>query len=251
MYPNASPIAGDDHFEGFPDMPIESDLFGNDGDPDGGSITFVDPATGEAATGPVTITTDQGGTVVVNPDGTFEYIPPAGFMGEDSFDYSVVDPLGEVDDATVTFMIAPDSDPDANDAPDANDDQSVTPLNTPVSGNALDNDTDPNSDPLTVTEIAGTPVVAGMPTVVMTPSGGTVEIFDDGSYTYTPAENFIGTETLPYTISDGINGEDTATLVLGAYDTPPVAEDDILSTPINTPVEGNVLTNDNAVDEDG
>ena len=52
----------------------------------------------------------------------------------------------------------------------------------------------------------------------------------------------------PYTIDDGNGGTDEATLILSVYDGPPVAEDDINNTPVDTPVDGNVLTNDDAVE---
>ena len=244
---NTPPIAGDDHFEGFTDQPITSTLVGNDSDPDGDVIAPVDPATGEAATGTITVPTAQGGSVDINPDGTFTYTPAPGFEGEDTFDYSVIDPSGTTDDATVTLSVGPDPDPLANDAPDANDDQNTTQPNTPASGNVLDNDTDPNGDtPLTVTEIDGTPVVAGTPTTITLPSGSTVEINDDGSYVYTPADGVVGTESLPYTVDDGNGGTDTATLILTVVDSPPVVEDDINQTPVDTPVDGNVLTNDSS-----
>ena len=196
-------------------------------------ITFVDPATGAAAAMPVTLNTAQGGTVVVQPDGTFTYTPAAGFVGIDTFDYSVIDPSGDTDDATVTLTVTGDPDPSANDAPDANDDTGVTQKNTATDGNVLDNDVDLNGDVLTVTSIDGTPVPASGSVTVATPNGGTVEIFDDGSYTYVPANNFVGPENLVYTIDDGNGGTDVATLYLNVYDLPPQAEDDINDTSVS------------------
>ena len=241
---NSQPTAGDDNFTSFIDQPLTSSVAGNDGDPDGDVITIIDPATGIAATAAVNVTTAQGGTVVVQPDGTFTYTPAPGFVGVDTFDYSVIDPTGETDDATVTFTVTGDPDPAANDAPDANDDTSVTSVNTVVTGNSLLNDTDPNGDALTVTSIDGLPVPAGGSVVATTPSGGTVEIFEDGSYIYTPATGYFGTENLVYSIDDGNGGTDTATLYLTAMPTPPRATDDINITTIDAPVDGNVLTND-------
>ena len=218
---NTPPIAGDDNFEVIRDTPFTSTLDGNDGDPDGDVIAPVDPATEIAAATPFTIPTEQGGEVTISPDGTFTYTPPEGFTGEDTFEYSVTDPSGETDDATVTLLVDGDPDPEANDDPDANDDAAITQLNTPVEGNVLPNDTDPNQDteedPLTVTEIDGQPLVEGTATVTL-PSGSTVEIAEDGSYTYTPADGFTGTEEVTYTITDGELGDeegtDTATLYL-------------------------------------
>src|SRR5262249_10642654 len=42
---------------------------------------------------PLTATTAQGGTVVLNSDGSFSYTPKAGFTGSDSFNYTVTDAI--------------------------------------------------------------------------------------------------------------------------------------------------------------
>ncbi len=42
-------------------------------------------------TQPFTATTAQGGTVTLNPDGSFNYVPPANFSGTDSFNYTISD----------------------------------------------------------------------------------------------------------------------------------------------------------------
>ena len=79
---------------------------------------------------------------------------------------------------------------------------------------------------------------------VPTPNGGVFELFANGDYLYTPATDFIGTETVQYTISDGNGGSDTATVYLTVFDQPPQLEDDINNTMVNVPVDGNVLIND-------
>jgi len=163
---NTPPVAGDDSFEVFTDQMISSTLTGNDGDPDGDVIEVL--TAGGAAPG-APFTTANGGTVIVNPDGTFDYTPAAGFIGVDTFDYAIVDPSGATDDATVTLTVQPDPDPAANDAPDANDDSVITQLNTSFFGSVLTNDTDPNpADVLTVTsKVLSTPLATAM--VVLIP----------------------------------------------------------------------------------
>ena len=51
------------------------------------------------------------GGVVDNTDGTFGYTPPANFNGSDSFDYTVSDPAGASDTATVTITVTAVNDP--------------------------------------------------------------------------------------------------------------------------------------------
>ena len=121
-------------------------------------------------------TTVNGATVVVNPDGSFDYTPVAGFIGVDSFDYTITDTSGVTDDATVSINVQPDSDPSVNNAPDANDDAAIVQKNTQATGNVLGNDTDSNNDPLTVTEIDGVAVVAGSPAIVTTPGLSLIHI---------------------------------------------------------------------------
>ena len=111
-------------------------MTGNDSDPDGDPIVIAD-VTGAEATAPQTITTEQGGTVTLNPDGTFTYTPPAGFLGQDSFNYAITDPSGAIDEATVSLNVIADPDPSVNDDPQANDDLAIAPVGEPATTNIL------------------------------------------------------------------------------------------------------------------
>ena len=79
-------------------------VLANDTD-DGGVGT--DP--GEASVTAFDATSANGGTVTVNPDGSFSYEPPVGFSGADSFTYTLTDADGETDVATVTVNVGADS----------------------------------------------------------------------------------------------------------------------------------------------
>ncbi len=74
-----------------------SGLLANDFDPDNGAITVVPVAEG---------TTVEGGEIIVNADGSFEYDPPAGYSGIDSFTYTIEDADGLRSTGTVTFTIS-------------------------------------------------------------------------------------------------------------------------------------------------
>jgi hypothetical protein len=56
--------------------------------------------------GDIGITTSQGGTVVMHPDGTFTYTPPANLQGPDTFVYTMTDGFNGTDAATVTLSPA-------------------------------------------------------------------------------------------------------------------------------------------------
>ena len=101
---NAPPIATDDSFDGEVDEQVTSSLISNDGDPDGDVIKIAD-ATGAVATATQTIPTTAGGSVDILANGTFIYTPPTGFIGEDTFDYTIVDPSGATDTATATISV--------------------------------------------------------------------------------------------------------------------------------------------------
>jgi len=73
----------------------------------------------------------------------------------------------------------------------------------------LDSATDPEGDPLTVTEINGNPALIGVPIAlsvggsVTVTSDGTVT-FDDSGFTW-PAQGSTQADSLLATISDGVN----------------------------------------------
>ena len=62
----------------------------------------------------------------------------------------------------------------------------------------LANDSDPNHDPLTAVYLAG-------------PAHGTLSLNYDGSFTYTPAGNYVGTDSFTYEDSDGLTTSARAT----------------------------------------
>ena len=125
-----------------------------------------------------------------------------------------------------------------SDAPDANPDTATTPEDTPVTIPVLANDTDPNGDPLEVTEA--------------TAPNGTVTINPDGTLSYTPNPDFNGTDTITYTVTDPDGNESTTTVTVTVtpVNDAPVAEDDASTTPFDTPITFAVLGNDSDVDGD-
>ncbi|SLN60138.1 Hint domain-containing protein [Roseisalinus antarcticus] len=91
-----------------------------------------------------------------------------------------------------------------NDDPDAVDDTANVAFNGSVTIPVLDNDSDPDGDPLTVIE-ASSP-------------DGTVEINDGKTITFTPNPGVEGPAEISYTISDGDGGTDSATVTVTVRD---------------------------------
>ncbi len=216
-----SVVANDDATQTQVGIPVKVRVLGNDFDPQGDKFASV-----------TRISNPTNGGVVYNPsDSSFTYTPTGLFVGKDSFRYVLCDVRGACDTATVTIDVLPTI--PGNDPPVAVDDANVTKVNVPVSGTVATNDSDPNNDPLTFTKLTN-------------PTNGTVVFNPNGTYTYTPNNNYAGPDRFIYKVCD--NGTpnlcDTATVYITVLAQPPVATDDINNTPINTPVVGNVLTND-------
>jgi VCBS repeat-containing protein len=148
--------------------------------------------------------------------------------------------------------------PDAvNDAYDANED---TVLNIPAATGLITvNDTDPDLDPLTVTQLNGVALTPGVP--VTLPSGAILTLKADGSFAYNPNGSFeslgIGdtaTDSFTYQVGDGDGLFDTATVTItikGANDAP-IAQDDSFGIVENAnPITGKILLdNGNGIDSD-
>jgi len=100
------------------------------------------------------------------------------------------------------------------------------------------NDTDVDLDALTV--VAGT---------FTTAEGGILVLAADGSYTYTPATNYNGPDSIDYTVSDGTSTDvGTLNITVTAVNNMPVAVDDSASTTEGVMVTiANVLTNDTVI----
>ncbi|WP_421919910.1 Ig-like domain-containing protein [Marinifilum sp.] len=219
---NDTPIAINDNFE------IDEDSS------ESGFLMDNDIHLGDAPVAVVSNTNPANGSVTVNADGTFVYTPNADFFGTDAFEYTIEDVDGEQSTATVTITLN-----SVNDLPVAVNDVNVTDEDTRVSGNVLTNDTDLGDLPVQVVDMTD-------------PANGMVAMISDGSYTYTPDENFNGIDTFTYTIEDENGDQSTATvsITVNPVNDAPVAIDDTNSTDENTSVSGNVLPNDTDIDLD-
>ena len=182
-----APVAEDDINATEIDTAVTGDVLLNDSDANpSDSLTIVDPATGVAATAAVTVTTTGGGTVVINPDGHYEYTPATGFIGEDTFDYTVTDTFGKTDTATVSIEVRDLNGPGGNTPPIATDDSFTLFTDVPLSSTVMSNDTDPDGDVITIAQLANN--AAGIPATavqtITTAAGGTVSLNTDGTFTY-------------------------------------------------------------------
>ena len=107
---NQAPTPVDDTYQTDQDRILDgSSLLANDTDPNNHELTI----------NTTPITPPANGTLEINPDGTFTYIPDEGFAGTDSFDYEVCDnetpPLCAT--ASVSILVIEVSDHDSDGIP--------------------------------------------------------------------------------------------------------------------------------------
>ena len=190
-----------------------------------------------------TSSTGTYGTLTIGANGTYSYVAGSS-AGTDVFTYTVSDGTAST---TTTLTITVSSNNNApsavNDTDSVNEDATVS--QTSGSGLLVADDTDADSDTLTVSHIAVTggsnSTVADSSTSAsngtsVTGTYGTLTVGEDGSYTYTADQSAAdaldagdtATDSFTYTISDGKGGTDTATLIItvtGTNDTPAATND--------------------------
>ena len=172
---NDAPVAVADTATVLEDAEATSiDVLTNDTDEEGDPLTLV------------SVTTSGTGTVTVN--GTLvEYTPAVDFNGTEEVSYTVSDGL-LTSAGVLTITVTP-----VNDAPIAIEDiASVLENAFMTSIDVISNDIDIDGDILSLTAVS----YSGLGTVVVN--------VDEFSVDYTPAPNFIGTEVINYSVTDGI-----------------------------------------------
>jgi len=180
-------------------------------------------------------------TPYLEEDGTFQYQSQPGYVGMDSFNYIMYDPLGCDDSsfiATATIHVLP---------------QNASPFASQINLGNIDEESvriqnlafytfDPEGESLTYR-------------IIQQGIGGIGTTTSTGTMTYTAALNFIGPDTLYYEVTDLVGQTDTAAItlnVVNANNDPPVApqqsfitsEDLVLNTSIafEDVIDGDVLT---------
>ncbi|MEI6948301.1 Ig-like domain-containing protein [Paraflavisolibacter sp. H34] len=210
---NTAPVAVDDAETTLVGQTLYADVRENDYDPEGLELSV-----------PVITMIPAHGTATVLANGLVRYVPDAGFSGTDVLTYRVYDqavnqntcvPSEELAaTATLTITVAlPNYVQAAND-------QNSTWINTPVSGNVLGNDSDPDTHtPLSFLGFysGSTLVTSGSLTVYEADGStvaGTLVPGGNGTYTFTPVYGYTGTAVVPYKMADTYSAPATATACL-------------------------------------
>jgi len=124
------------------------------------------------------------GTLELTADGNFTYTPDSGFVGVETFGYWVTRSYGgELDKGTVSITVG-----DPGGPPTATLDTYTTVQNTVLNGTSvLANDTAASILTASLTE---------------EPAHGTLDLAADGTFTYTPDQDFFGSDYFIYTATD-------------------------------------------------
>jgi VCBS repeat-containing protein len=227
---NDPPVAANDSYTTTEDAPLTvtgAGVLSNDSDADGDLLRAI------IGTQPAH------GTLLLNTNGSFVYTPATNFNGIDTFTYRAHDGVTNSAPATVTLTVQA-----LNDGPTARDDSYSTIEDTLLviaAPGVLTNDSDVDGDALRAV-------------LVSSPGHGTLTWNTNGSFSYTPATNFNGTDTFTYRANDGLSNSAVATVTIAvqSVNDSPVAANDSYSTTEDAPLTvaaPGVLAND--LDADG
>lgn len=173
-------------------------IFNNDADDNG--FTILNP----------NLVTAQGIGITIDANGRFNYVPPANFEGDDSFNYTIKDNQNLQSSATVTLHVAFKNKPIAvNDTYQTQ--KNVQLITDGTAGKAALFANDYTPDGLTYSYTTNVENKA-------TSAGGTVQIQANGLFTYNPPANFTGQDTFSYTVNN-VNGSDTGTVTINVLPT--------------------------------
>jgi VCBS repeat-containing protein len=142
------------------------------------------------------------GTFTVNTEGIVTFVPVNNYAGISTITYTVQDAQGLTSNQASIKV-------EVKNVTTAYDDSNEVEKNTTVSGNVILNDIDPKNTGFNVTLVAGKNV-----------THGTLVLNSNGSYTYTPNRDYLGTDSFTYQACDkGTPAQcSIATVYLNVYD---------------------------------
>jgi VCBS repeat-containing protein len=135
------------------------------------------------------------GSVMVNADGSFTFTPDKDFNGSAQFRYTANDGTTTSEAATVTITVK-----SVNDAPTANGQRLSTAEDTVLSGQLTASDVEGGA--LTYRLVEGSAI------------HGSVTVNPDGSFTFTPDQDFNGTAGFKFVANDGTTDSTPVSVVI-------------------------------------
>lgn len=149
---------------------------------------------------------------------TVTYSPASGYLGNDSFTYTLADTAGDTAQGTVAITVVA--------APAVHDDTATGDAGSTFTVDVLGND-----------DCTGCAV-----TLATDPQHGAATVDVDNQVRYLPTPGYTGTDSLTYTATDPATGAQASATV--DFDVRPVAVDDTAHTAVGVPVAVAVAGND-------
>ena len=224
---NEAPNANDDSLTLAKNTTVTVNFLANDSD-NGSPIIFAD------------LIYIEKGNAILNSNNTITYMPPKDFVGNSRVDYSICNTNG-CDTVSIYFTITDDINNPIKHAPVATNDYFVTDENVPLSNTVASNDFDEDND-LKINSFK----------VLKTSKNGVLILKEEGSFLYTPAQSFLGSDTASYTVCDTTGLCDTAWIFISVqklYHHPTLGQDNFTNL-FNTALKGSVALNDSDIDND-
>jgi VCBS repeat-containing protein len=158
-------------------------------------------------------------SVMTESDGNqnFTFTSPDEFevpAGQSVITSTATDPINNTSEFSKCLTATgapPNTAPEATDDPNTPGDPNYTtnegtPLTVSAANGVLANDLDPNSDPLTAVKVSN-------------PTNGSVTLNANGSFVYTPNNDFTGTDSFTYKANDGQADSNVATVTVNVQGT--------------------------------
>lgn len=226
---NTAPVASDDSATFSHDAGgtvAAPGVLANDTDGDGDALTAV------------LETAPANGSVSLAADGSYVYVPNAGYLGPDSFTYRASDGAVTTAPATVSITVV-------NATPTAADGTAPVSKNVTAAAPApgvLALAADGDGDALSAT-LDGAPI------------HGTLTLAADGSWSYAPDPGYTGPDTFTWRATDGLASSAPATMTLQVANDAPLPVDDAYAMPgglsLTVAAAEGLLANDSDPNGDG
>ncbi|MEM9251987.1 MAG: Ig-like domain-containing protein, partial [Planctomycetota bacterium] len=237
-YVNSAPVVLPSTFTAVADEPVViaagAGLLAQASDEDGDTLAITEVAgqTADFTGGQPDTFALASGTLEVFEDGAYTFTPAAGFVGQQSFTFTVSDGNDSNHEAasTVTIELVTGLVVVADDSYTGR-----TNVTIPVSAETgvLANDANLLDLPLTIET----------PSIV-TDEGVSVTLAADGSFNYTPLPGFEGEDGFRYTVSDVSGSTYTAEVVIYVESEPPAGIDDLYIVGLGQSIDLDLLAND-------
>lgn len=190
---------------------VTSNLFNNDSDPDGDTFVVTSVVQNGVSLGAGSIvsginedgtTVANAGTITINSDGTYTFVPSANFSGTiNPITYTISDGNGGTDTAELYITVMNSLLSSGNNV-FAFDDANTAPKGQTMQGNVLANDTDPKGDDLEVISATVNGINVSINGITNIPGVGTISLLENGIYEFIPLPTYEGTIVVEYSMCD-------------------------------------------------